>query len=180
MTQTSKAYAIPRNISVPSTAFNNNQGSYQISPIPFTNGTKFLLTMSDATGFGTGGTSELLTVGTPVGSASCNTSNPALLYSFSLPSSLQQCGYAEDLNPTYLRNSPKHQLLHLQRLRRGHLTRYNHGLSDWTFGPFVALIPFASRGSFLAETCSYYILPQQEQVLHGSPTLQPEPQLCSQ
>lgn len=133
-----KAFNIPRNISVPSTAFSNNQGSYQISPIPFINGTEFLLTMSDATGFGTGGTSELLTVGEPVGSASCNTTNPTLVYSFSLPSSLQQCGYAEGLNPAYLRHSLRHQLLHLQRLRRGHLTCYNYGLSCWTFGSSVA------------------------------------------
>ncbi|KAG6381116.1 hypothetical protein JVT61DRAFT_5514 [Boletus reticuloceps] len=84
-------YNIPRNISVPSTAFSNNQGSYQISPIPFTRGKQFFLTMSDATGFGTGGISELLTVGEPVNGASCNTTNPTLAYSFSLPSSLQQC-----------------------------------------------------------------------------------------
>lgn len=100
-----KAFDIPRNISVPSTAFDNNQGTYQVSPIPFIKGTQFLLTMSDATGFGTGGTSELLTVGEPVGSASCNTSNPALSFEFSLPSSLQQCRYAEDLNPACWRNS---------------------------------------------------------------------------
>ncbi|KAF8445873.1 hypothetical protein L210DRAFT_3610469 [Boletus edulis BED1] len=84
-------YNIPRNISVPSTAFSNNQGSYQISPIPFTSGKQFFVTMSDATGFGTGGISELLTVGEPVNGASCNTTNPTLAYSFSLPSSLQQC-----------------------------------------------------------------------------------------
>ncbi|KAI9573021.1 hypothetical protein HD554DRAFT_2064753 [Boletus coccyginus] len=84
-------FGIPENKSVPSTAFNNNQGSYQISPISFTQGTKLLITMSDATGFGTGGTSELLTVGAPVGSSSCNTTSPSLAYSFSLPSSLQQC-----------------------------------------------------------------------------------------
>ncbi|KAF8140320.1 hypothetical protein EV363DRAFT_341458 [Boletus edulis] len=84
-------YNIPRNISVPSTAFSNKQGSYQISPIPFTSGKQFFLTMSDATGFGTGGISELLTVGEPVNGASCNTTNPTLAYSFSLPSSLQQC-----------------------------------------------------------------------------------------
>jgi len=105
---TAKVFGISRNISVPSTAFNNNQGSYQISPIPFTQDAKFLLTMSDATGFGTGGTSELLTVGAPVGSTSCNTSSPSLAYSFSLPSSLQQCRYAEDLTPVYPRNLPRH------------------------------------------------------------------------
>ncbi|KAH0838253.1 hypothetical protein J3R83DRAFT_6509 [Lanmaoa asiatica] len=85
------AFDIPRNVSVPSTAFNNNQGSYQVSPIPFIEGTRLLLTMSDASGFGTGGTSDILTVGAPVGSASCNTSNPSLLFSFNLPSSLKQC-----------------------------------------------------------------------------------------
>ncbi|KAF8846315.1 hypothetical protein BDN67DRAFT_1019991 [Paxillus ammoniavirescens] len=85
------AYNVPRTVVVPSTAFSNNQGSYQISQLPLTNGTRFLLTMSDATGFGTGGTTNLLTVASQVGGASCDTSAPTLAFDFSLPSSLQQC-----------------------------------------------------------------------------------------
>ncbi|KAF9229216.1 hypothetical protein BS17DRAFT_8726 [Gyrodon lividus] len=85
------AFSIPRNESVPSTALNNNQGSYQIAQLPFTNGTRFVLTMSDATGFGTGGTTDLLTVGPAVGGANCDTTPPSTAFQFSLPSSLQQC-----------------------------------------------------------------------------------------
>ncbi|KAG9314308.1 hypothetical protein JVU11DRAFT_5097 [Chiua virens] len=84
-------FDVPRNLSIPSTAFSQNQGSYQISPIPFLKGTQFVLTMSDATGFGTGGTSGLFTVGELAGSASCNTTGPSLPFTFGLPSSLQQC-----------------------------------------------------------------------------------------
>ncbi|KIJ68522.1 hypothetical protein HYDPIDRAFT_165322 [Hydnomerulius pinastri MD-312] len=47
--------------------------------------------MSDATGFGSGGTSDLLTVGDSVSGNSCNTSVPAVAFAFSLPSSLSQC-----------------------------------------------------------------------------------------
>ncbi|KAF9237312.1 hypothetical protein BU15DRAFT_76033 [Melanogaster broomeanus] len=75
-------FDIPRNESVPSTAFNNNQGSYEITQLPFFNASQFVLTMSDATGFGTGG----------LGGASCNTSSPALSFTFSIGSVLQQCG----------------------------------------------------------------------------------------
>ncbi|KIK87436.1 hypothetical protein PAXRUDRAFT_831835 [Paxillus rubicundulus Ve08.2h10] len=84
-------FNVPRTELVPSTAFNNNQGSYQIPQLPLANGTRFLLTMSDATGFGTGGTTNLLTVAPQVGGASCDTSAPTLAFDFSLPSSLQQC-----------------------------------------------------------------------------------------
>jgi len=85
------AFDVPMTVDVPSSAFTNNKGVYQISPFPFYNQTRFVVTMSDATGFGTGGTSNLFTVGLPVGSASCGIYSPTLAYTFSLPSSLQQC-----------------------------------------------------------------------------------------
>ncbi|KAI9573022.1 hypothetical protein HD554DRAFT_2311399 [Boletus coccyginus] len=87
---TAKLLNVPLNISVPSTAFDNNQGSYQVSPISFAQGIRFLIIMSDATGFGTGGTSELLTVGA---GSSCDTTRPSPPYIFILsPSPLPECG----------------------------------------------------------------------------------------
>jgi hypothetical protein len=51
---------------------------------------EFLLTMSDALGFNTGGTTTLLTVGPPVANNSCNTKLKQDFY-FQLPSALKQC-----------------------------------------------------------------------------------------
>ncbi|KAG8925876.1 hypothetical protein FRC01_009584 [Tulasnella sp. 417] len=85
------AYDVPRNISIPAGAFVNGQGSYTISPFPIVSQKQFLLTMSDGTGFGTGGTSGLLTAADPVGGATCDTSTPSLAYDFQLNTALQQC-----------------------------------------------------------------------------------------
>ncbi|OAX35607.1 hypothetical protein K503DRAFT_828531 [Rhizopogon vinicolor AM-OR11-026] len=79
------------NISVPASAFSNGKGSYSISQFPFTTGTQFLLTMSDNTGFGTGGTSTVLTVGSPVANNNCNITSPSLDFCFSTASTIQQC-----------------------------------------------------------------------------------------
>ncbi|KAH7883520.1 hypothetical protein F5I97DRAFT_1814089 [Phlebopus sp. FC_14] len=84
-------YSVPRTETVPSTAFSNNQGSYQIAQLPFQSGSKFLLTMSDATGFGTGGTTDVLVVGAAVGNNDCNTTVLSPAFDFSTPSPLQQC-----------------------------------------------------------------------------------------
>jgi len=47
--------------------------------------------MSDGTGFGSGGTSQILTVGSSVTGASCNTTDPGTGFTYELPSALQQC-----------------------------------------------------------------------------------------
>lgn len=47
--------------------------------------------MSDATGFGTGGTSGLLTAGINSNSPSCNTTDPGTDFTYELNSALQQC-----------------------------------------------------------------------------------------
>jgi hypothetical protein len=52
---------------------------------------QFLLTMSDANGFGTGGTSGLMTARPSSTGATCNLNDPGVAFSFQLPSSLQQC-----------------------------------------------------------------------------------------
>ena len=52
---------------------------------------QFLLTMSDARGFGTGGTSNLLTAAPPPTGATCNLTDPGVAFNFELLTSLQQC-----------------------------------------------------------------------------------------
>ncbi|KAF9270154.1 hypothetical protein L218DRAFT_982784 [Marasmius fiardii PR-910] len=82
-------YGTPRNISIPQSAFDNGMGSFS-AQIPFPQGQKFILTMSDGTGFATGGNTEVLTVGSSKG-GSCNTTDPGVAYIFELNSALQQC-----------------------------------------------------------------------------------------
>ncbi|KAI6146212.1 hypothetical protein BKA82DRAFT_762499 [Pisolithus tinctorius] len=69
---------------------------YTISQLPLSRGTQFVVMMSDATGFATGGTTAVLTVGEPTSSSSCSTTPPSLSYIFiddTLP--LQQCAPLE-------------------------------------------------------------------------------------
>jgi len=47
--------------------------------------------MSDATGFGSGGTTDIQTVGPSVGGKTCDTVDPGVSFSFQLNSVLQQC-----------------------------------------------------------------------------------------
>ncbi|KAJ7092658.1 hypothetical protein C8R44DRAFT_816241 [Mycena epipterygia] len=82
-------FDVPRNISIPTSAFNNGQGSFS-TVLPFNVTDKIVLTMSDSTGFGAGGSSEILTVGKSLG-GSCNTSSPGVAFSFILAQALQQC-----------------------------------------------------------------------------------------
>jgi len=86
------AWGTYQNYSIPPSAFNNGKGSYSISPLSLSTGTQFLLTMSDATGFGSGGTTDVLSVGNPVANNNCNTTALSTPYTFELfPSPLTQC-----------------------------------------------------------------------------------------
>ncbi|TFK77164.1 hypothetical protein BDN72DRAFT_953637 [Pluteus cervinus] len=82
-------FGTPRNVSIPPSAVSNGQGSYSIQ-LPFPANQKFLLVMSDSTGFGTGGTTDVLTVG-PSQGGKCNTTDPGINFSFEANSALQQC-----------------------------------------------------------------------------------------
>ncbi|KAF8710465.1 hypothetical protein RHS03_02207, partial [Rhizoctonia solani] len=84
-------YSTPQNISIPASAFNGTHGSYTttLRVTGKSNAGRFLLTMSDATGVGSGGTSGILTAGT--GTTSCNTTDPGTDFVYSLDRSLQQC-----------------------------------------------------------------------------------------
>ncbi|KAF8647917.1 hypothetical protein AX16_006449, partial [Volvariella volvacea WC 439] len=82
-------WGTPRNLSIPPSAFSNGQGSFS-TQLQFPRDHKFLLSMSDATGFGAGGSTNVLTVGTSRG-GSCNATDPGVDFSFELNMALQQC-----------------------------------------------------------------------------------------
>lgn len=78
-----------RNISIPSSAYANGVGSFSVQ-LPFPEGKEFVLTMSDSTGFGSGGSTELLTTGASLG-GQCNSTDPGPAFDFSLDGALLQC-----------------------------------------------------------------------------------------
>lgn len=86
----SQAFGTPLNFSIPDSAFNNNKGSWS-TQLNVAAGKKFLLMMSDSTGIGSGGTSQLYTVGSSVSGASCNTTDRGVDFTFEANSALQQC-----------------------------------------------------------------------------------------
>lgn len=69
-----QVFGTPRNISIPSSSFSDGKGSYSLQ-VPMKKDDTMLLTMSDATGFNTGGTTRVLTVGASKG-GQCNTTDP--------------------------------------------------------------------------------------------------------
>jgi hypothetical protein len=69
-----QVFGTPRNISIPVTSFSGGQGSYAL-PLALSASQKFVLTMSDATGFGAGGTTDVMSVGASQGGI-CNTTDP--------------------------------------------------------------------------------------------------------
>ncbi|EPQ51991.1 hypothetical protein GLOTRDRAFT_96062 [Gloeophyllum trabeum ATCC 11539] len=83
-------YGTPRNISVPASVFSNGRGAYQVQ-IPFPRGQQMVLSMLDATGVPSGGTSDLLTVGPNIGGNRCNTSDPGVDFFYELNTPLVQC-----------------------------------------------------------------------------------------
>ncbi|KAG2159313.1 uncharacterized protein EDB93DRAFT_279504 [Suillus bovinus] len=81
-----------QNIPVPASAFSNGKGSYSIPQLSLLSGTSFLLIMSDATGFGSGGTTNELIVLNSAANNICGAGNPSPPYTFNLsPNPLTQC-----------------------------------------------------------------------------------------
>ncbi|KAI6024437.1 hypothetical protein EDC04DRAFT_253746 [Pisolithus marmoratus] len=78
---------------VPCSSNIKNCGSYTIPQLPFPQGQQFVLTMSDATGFAVGGTTDVITVAASMSNSSCNTTVPSPSFTFNeaMPS-LEQCG----------------------------------------------------------------------------------------
>ena len=80
-----------RVFNIPSSAFSDGVGSYSTT-LQFPQGHQFLATMSDATGFATGGISPQLTVEAQTSqSSSCNTTDPGPEFFFTSDPGLQQC-----------------------------------------------------------------------------------------
>ncbi|KAN0134810.1 hypothetical protein V8E53_007184 [Lactarius tabidus] len=80
-----------RVFNIPPSALSNGVGSYSTT-LQIAQEKQFLVTMSDATGFATGGISPLLTVQAQTSqSTSCNTVDPGPQFVYSLDPALQQC-----------------------------------------------------------------------------------------
>ncbi|KIL70910.1 hypothetical protein M378DRAFT_155854, partial [Amanita muscaria Koide BX008] len=80
------------NITIPTTAFDDvsKQGSYTVPQLYLTEGTQFMLSMSDGSGVFAGGTSSLKTVGASQSNQACNTTDLGTDFFFSLDSPLTQ------------------------------------------------------------------------------------------
>ncbi|KAK7694758.1 hypothetical protein QCA50_001946 [Cerrena zonata] len=83
-------FGTPRIMNIPDSSFSNGKGTYE-TQLVFAKDKQFLATMSDASGFGTGGTSDVLKVGASVGNQNCNTTDPGVDFFFELNTALQQC-----------------------------------------------------------------------------------------
>lgn len=66
-----------RNISVPDSAFSKGRGTFR-TRLSLRRDRRFVLTMSDATGLVSGGTSELKVVAPPPPNVGCNTTEPSM------------------------------------------------------------------------------------------------------
>ncbi|TCD69907.1 hypothetical protein EIP91_005731 [Steccherinum ochraceum] len=83
-------FGTPRFVDIPASNFNNGKGSFS-TPIPFPKDQKVLVSMSDASGQGSGGTSDVITVGDALGGKTCNTTDPGVDFFFDLNTALNQC-----------------------------------------------------------------------------------------
>ncbi|EMD42131.1 hypothetical protein CERSUDRAFT_79741 [Gelatoporia subvermispora B] len=80
----------PSTFQIPSSSYSNGQGSYSVQ-LPFAVNKTMLVTMSDASGFASGGTTNVLTVGPSVSNSNCNTTIPNVDFFFDTNSALAQC-----------------------------------------------------------------------------------------
>jgi hypothetical protein len=80
-----------RNISIPVSAFDSGSknGSYVLQQLPLPQGSQLMLSMSDAMGIFSGGTSALMTVGASQTQQACNTTDPGRRHT---PSEYQNIG----------------------------------------------------------------------------------------
>ncbi|KAG1881061.1 hypothetical protein F4604DRAFT_1922082 [Suillus subluteus] len=126
------SYQMYWNYSVPSSAFSNGKGSYSISPLPLSTSTSFLLTMSDATGFGSGGTTNQLIVGNQITNINCNTAaaSPLFEFTFSPPPPLIQCS---QLTISTIDGSPVLPITIVQLIPGGQLVEFISVDNSFTF-----------------------------------------------
>ncbi|TFK30332.1 hypothetical protein FA15DRAFT_662274 [Coprinopsis marcescibilis] len=99
----SPSFGTPQNISIPPSAFSNGRGSYSMQ-LTYPKDQLLVLTMSDATGFGAGGSTDVMTVGLSQG-GSCNSTDPGTAFPFQLNFALLQCrpylfeGFGQAIQP---------------------------------------------------------------------------------
>ncbi|KAI0698426.1 hypothetical protein C8T65DRAFT_697871 [Cerioporus squamosus] len=82
------SYAAPRMITIPDGSFSNNRGSFTTT-MNYDKDQLVVAVMSDATGFGSGGVSPVITVGASVSKKSC--SPPVVDFTYEANSALAQC-----------------------------------------------------------------------------------------
>ena len=85
-----QVFGTPRTFQIPNSAVTNGQGHYS-AQVNFPPNQKIFLVMSDATGFGSGGTSLITQVGPSLSGMSCNTTDPGVDFFFNLDTALTQC-----------------------------------------------------------------------------------------
>lgn len=85
-----QVFGTPKTYNIPSSAVNNGKGLYNVQ-VDFPVNQKIFLVMSDATGFGSGGTSLITQVGPSLSGNSCNTTDPGVDFFFELNSALTEC-----------------------------------------------------------------------------------------
>ncbi|KAF9010772.1 hypothetical protein BDQ17DRAFT_1346915 [Cyathus striatus] len=79
-----------RNISIPSGAFQQNQGMFS-TLLELPSAQTVFFAMSDATGVTAGGMSRIMTVGRSISGNSCNTTDPGVDFVFSADNGVGQC-----------------------------------------------------------------------------------------
>ncbi|KAI0932082.1 hypothetical protein AcW1_000697 [Taiwanofungus camphoratus] len=72
------AFDVPLTTSIPSSNFSNGKGSFQVQ-LPFAQKQQILVVMSDASGFASGGISNVLSVGPSTSGSQCNTTDRGLI-----------------------------------------------------------------------------------------------------
>ncbi|KAF6766156.1 hypothetical protein DFP72DRAFT_8486 [Ephemerocybe angulata] len=96
-------FGTPQNVSIPDSAFADGKGSFS-TIVLFPEKQRLVLTMSDSTGFGTGGTTDVMTVAQSKG-GTCDSSDRGVAFPFQLNSALTQCrpftfeGYGAAVQP---------------------------------------------------------------------------------
>ena len=109
----SQVFGTPRNITIPPTAFSDGKGTVSF-PVPLAQSANFIMTMSDSTGWNTGGTTKLLTVGASKG-GNCNSTMPGAHQTSRLsrvPNAMQPSTFiSSQMTPFSSAGAPAHILL---------------------------------------------------------------------
>jgi hypothetical protein len=87
-----QAFHVPQNFTIPETAFADGSGTFS-TPLTLDRRQRLLLSMSDATGFNTGGVSRVLKVGASQSDNRCNISENRIDFLFWSLRPLVQCSY---------------------------------------------------------------------------------------